>query len=83
MGLLYKILQSLQENEAAPELPDRHSEKNESETSEGPRSLIDLLTQPVGSRLTGGQSEVGTTSYRHGGIGDVMNGLPDGKAFLL
>ncbi|WP_373231318.1 hypothetical protein [Cohnella sp.] len=52
MGLLYKIYQSIQEqDENTVELMDSLDEKDGDKSSEHPKSLIELLTRPIGRRL--------------------------------
>lgn len=56
MGLLYKIYQSIQEmDDNSAEITDSHREKDEDESSEHSKSLIELLSQPVGRRLSEGK----------------------------
>lgn len=51
MGLLYKIYQSMQErDENTVELMDSLREKEDDETSENLKSLIELLSEPLGKK---------------------------------
>jgi hypothetical protein len=50
MGLLYEIYQSMQERDKhTTELMDSSRSKDEDEASEHPKSLIELLSEPIGN----------------------------------